>query len=182
MNDRPAKLPAAAVDRAAALRREIDAHDHRYYVLDAPVVSDAEFDALFRELQALEAAYPALLTHDSPTQRVGGAPATAFEAVTHRLPMLSLNNAFGDDEAMAFDRRVREALGEDDIEYVAEPKFDGLAVSLALRRRRVDDRGDARRRQQRRERHRQPAHHPRHSVASGRPGDSAAARRCAARC
>ena len=130
MNDRPAKLPAAAVERAAALRREIDAHNYRYYVLDAPVVSDAEFDALFRELQALEAAYPALLTDDSPTQRVGGAPATAFEAVTHRLPMLSLNNAFGDDEAMAFDRRVREALGEDDVEYMAEPKFDGLAVSL----------------------------------------------------
>jgi DNA ligase (NAD+) len=123
-------VPPAAAERAAALRREIDAHNTRYYVLDAPIVSDAEYDALFRELQALEAEHPALAVPDSPTGRVGGAPAAAFETVTHVVPMLSLNNAFGDEEARAFDRRVREALGEDEVEYVAEPKFDGLAISL----------------------------------------------------
>ncbi len=120
----------AAAERAAALRREIDEHNTRYYVLDAPTVSDAEYDALFRELQALEAAHQELAVPDSPTQRVGGTPAAAFEAVSHTVPMLSLNNAFGEDEARAFDRRVCEALGETEVEYLAEPKFDGLAISL----------------------------------------------------
>ena len=128
-------VPPAAAERAAALRREIDAHNTRYYVLDEPIVSDAEYDALFRELQALEAEHPALAVPDSPTRRVGGAPAAAFETVTHVVPMLSLNNAFGDEEARAFDRRVREALGADEVEYVAEPKFDGLAISLRYDRR-----------------------------------------------
>ena len=125
-----ASPPAAAVARAAALRQEIAEHNFRYYVQDAPTVSDAEYDGLFRELQALEQQYPPLATADSPTQRVGGAPATAFDGVTHRVPMLSLNNAFSDDEAEAFDRRVREALGVDLVLYAVEPKFDGLAVSL----------------------------------------------------
>jgi DNA ligase (NAD+) len=116
--------------RAAALRREIAAHDHRYYVLDAPTVSDAEYDSLFRELLDLEAHHPDLVTPDSPTQRVGGAPAAAFEAVAHRVPMLSLNNAFSDEEAEAFDRRVRDELGVDAVDYAVEPKFDGLAISL----------------------------------------------------
>ena len=122
--------PRAAASRAAQLRREIGEHDYRYYVLDAPSVSDAEYDALMRELVALEAEYPSLVTSDSPTQRVGGAAASTFEPVTHRVPMLSLNNAFSDDEVEAFDRRVREATGESDIEYACEPKFDGLAISL----------------------------------------------------
>jgi DNA ligase (NAD+) len=122
--------PASAVARAAELRRAISEHDHRYYVLDAPTISDAEYDALFRELAALEAEHPALATPDSPTQRVGGKPAAAFETVTHRVPMLSLNNAFADAEAEAFDRRVREGLGIDGVRYACEPKFDGLAVSL----------------------------------------------------
>jgi DNA ligase (NAD+) len=122
--------PAEALRRAAALRRALEEHNYRYYVLDAPTVSDAEYDGLFRELQALEARYPALVTPDSPTQRVGGAPASAFESVTHRVPMLSLNNAFTDEEAEAFDRRAREALGVDLVEYAVEPKFDGLAISL----------------------------------------------------
>ena len=125
-----ATASTAAAERAAVLRLEIEAHNTRYYVLDAPTVSDAEYDALFRELQALEAAHPELAVPDSPTRRVGGAPATAFEAVSHAVPMLSLNNAFGEDEARAFDRRVCEALGEADVEYLAEPKFDGLAISL----------------------------------------------------
>jgi DNA ligase (NAD+) len=123
-------VPAAATRRAAELRREIAHHDHQYYVLDAPKIADAQYDALFRELVDLEARHPELVTPDSPTQRVGGAAAATFEAVTHRVPMLSLNNAFSDDEVEAFDRRVREGLAEGDVAYAAEPKFDGLAISL----------------------------------------------------
>ncbi len=134
-HDAVTAAPPVAVARAAALRREVEAHNYRYYVLDAPTVSDAEYDSLFRELQALEAQYPELAGPDSPTQRVGGAPATAFDAVTHRVPMLSLNNAFSDGEVEAFDRRVREGLAHGDaIEYAVEPKFDGLAVSLTYER------------------------------------------------
>ena len=125
-----ADVPAAATARAAAVRRELEAHNHRYYVLDAPKVSDAEYDGLYRELQGLEARYPSLVTPDSPTQRVSGAPAAEFEAVTHRVPMLSLNNSFSDDEVEAFDRRVREALGVEEVVYSVEPKFDGLAINL----------------------------------------------------
>ncbi|MEP6995994.1 MAG: NAD-dependent DNA ligase LigA [Betaproteobacteria bacterium] len=126
-----AAVPAKISERVAALRATIDAHNHAYYVLDAPTVSDAEYDRLFRELQALESEYPALASPDSPTQRVGAEPAGEFEAVTHRLPMLSLNNAFSESDVEAFDRRAREALGVDRIEYAAEPKFDGLAISLS---------------------------------------------------
>ena len=122
--------PPAVVRRAAALREAIEEHNYRYYVQDAPTVSDSEYDALFRELQALEQEHPSLATPDSPTQRVGGAPAAAFESVPHRVPMLSLNNAFADDEAEAFDRRAREGLGVETVEYAVEPKFDGLAISL----------------------------------------------------
>jgi len=120
--------------RVRQLRREIDEHNYRYYVLDAPSISDAEFDRMFRELQALEAEHPELATPDSPTQRVGGAPLAAFAAVTHRVPMLSLNNAFDDEEVAAFDRRVREGLERESVEYDCEPKFDGLAVSLVYER------------------------------------------------
>jgi len=123
-------VPEAAAARAAELRRRIGEHDYRYYVLDTPSVTDAQYDALMRELAALEAQYPALATPDSPTQRVGGAAASTFEPVAHRVPMLSLNNAFSDEEAEAFDRRVRDATGDVDIEYACEPKFDGLAISL----------------------------------------------------
>jgi DNA ligase (NAD+) len=119
--------------RASALRVEIEAHNYRYYVLDAPTISDAEFDALFRELQELEARYPELITADSPTQRVGAAPRTDFAAVTHQTPMLSLNNAFAPEDIEAFDRRARETLGVETIEYACEPKFDGLAITLAYR-------------------------------------------------
>ncbi len=127
-------VPAKAAQRAAKLRADLDAHNYRYYVEDAPAVSDAEYDALFRELQAFEREYPALATPDSPTKRVGGQPATEFDPVTHRLPMLSLNNAFTDEEVEAFDRRVRTALGIDRVDYAVEPKFDGLAVSLVYER------------------------------------------------
>ncbi len=122
--------PAAAAARTQALRDEIAAHDHRYYALDQPAVSDAIYDGLMRELQALEAQYPTLLRPDSPTQRVAGQPSPEFDSVTHRVPMLSLNNAFTDSEVEAFDRRVREGLGIDAVSYSVEPKFDGLAINL----------------------------------------------------
>ncbi len=120
----------AAAARAAALRAEIERHNHAYYVHDAPAIPDAQYDRLFRQLQALEAAHPALLTPDSPTQRVGGAPLSTLAQVRHRVPMLSLNNAFDETEVEAFDKRVREALDVAQVEYAAELKFDGLAMSL----------------------------------------------------
>ncbi|MFZ4538498.1 NAD-dependent DNA ligase LigA [Propionivibrio sp.] len=120
--------------RVLELRAEIEKHNRQYYALDAPLIADADYDGLFRELQALEAEHPELASADSPTQRVGAAPLPEFKSVAHRTPMLSLNNAFSDDEVLAFDRRVREGLdgGDEigDVEYSAEPKFDGLAVGL----------------------------------------------------
>lgn len=116
--------------RVDELRREIRRHDRLYYELDAPEITDAEYDALMRELEALESAYPELVTPESPTQRVGGQPSSAFAPVTHRVPMLSLANAFSHDELRAFDERVRRSLGRERVEYVAELKIDGLAVSL----------------------------------------------------
>jgi DNA ligase (NAD+) len=127
-------VPAKIVQRAKQLRADLDAHNYRYYVDDAPAVSDAEYDRLFRELEAIEREHPTLATSDSPTQRVGGLPATEFEPVTHRVPMLSLSNAFADEEVEAFDRRVRTALGVEQVDYSVEPKFDGLAVSLVYER------------------------------------------------
>lgn len=113
------------------LREQIRDYNYRYYVLDEPSVPDAEYDRLFRQLQKLESEHPDLITADSPTQRVGDRPLDAFSEVQHRIPMLSLDNVFNDDELIAFDRRVRERLETDDeIEYVCEPKLDGLAVSL----------------------------------------------------
>ena len=119
--------------RAAFLRREIDRHNELYHLKDAPEISDAEYDALFRELAGLEASHPELASPDSPTQRVGATPLTGFAQVRHRMPMLSLGNAFGEAEVQAFDKRVRDALGVDAVAYAAEPKFDGLAVSLTYR-------------------------------------------------
>lgn len=130
-------VPAESRARAEWLRAEIEAHNHRYYVLDAPTVSDAEFDALFRELQDIETRFPELATPDSPTQRVGGTPLASFAQVAHRVPMLSLNNAFSDAEIEAFDRRVRDALGVESVAYYCEPKFDGLAISLIYERGRL---------------------------------------------
>ena len=124
----------AAAHRAEALRKALAHHNYRYYALDDPEISDAEYDRLFRELQDLERDHPELATPDSPTQRVGSAPLPEFSEVRHRAPMLSLGNAFEDEEVEAFDRRVREALGVEEVEYTAEPKFDGLAISLAYRR------------------------------------------------
>ncbi len=121
--------------RALELRRLIDEANYRYYVLDAPTIPDAEYDRLLRELQDLEAAHPELATADSPTRRVGAAPVKDFAQVTHGVPMLSLNNAFSEAEVAAFDRRAREGLGREgeELEYAAEPKFDGLAITLHYR-------------------------------------------------
>jgi DNA ligase (NAD+) len=125
--------PQDAKERAIRLRAELERHNDLYYNRDAPEISDAEYDRLFQQLVALEAAHPELARADSPTQRVGGAPQAGFAQVTHRRPMLSLGNAFEEDEVRAFDRRVREVLQVDEVEYAAEPKLDGLAISLAYR-------------------------------------------------
>ncbi len=123
-------VPPDVVARARFLREEIERNNYPYYVLDKPEIPDAEYDKLFRELERLEAEYPLLATPDSPTRRVGAAPLAEFSQLTHRLPMLSLNNAFEDEEVAAFDRRVREGLGVEVVEYAVDPKFDGLAISL----------------------------------------------------
>ena len=125
--------------QAERLRRLIDQYDHAYYVLDQPLVPDAEYDRLMRELRALESAHPQLLSVDSPTQRVSGQVGAGFEPVQHHVPMLSLDNAFSDEDIVAFDRRVRQRLGREEspVEYSAEPKLDGLAVSLTYRRGRL---------------------------------------------
>ena len=120
----------AARQQISQLRLQISQHDYQYYVLDAPTVSDSEYDGLYRQLVDLETQFPQLITPDSPTQRVGGNALSAFESVTHRQAMLSLNNAFGDDELLAFDKRIRESLGMESVEYAVEPKFDGLAITL----------------------------------------------------
>lgn len=111
------------------LRAEIRRHEHLYYVLDAPEVSDAEYDALVRRLQSLEAEHPELVTPDSPTQRVGGTPRAGFVKVPHSAPMLSLDNALNEAELRDFDRRVRELLGDASYQYVAELKMDGLSMA-----------------------------------------------------
>lgn len=117
-------------ERAAALARELSAHNRAYYVDDDPRVSDAEYDSLLRELQTIEADHPELVTPDSPTQRVGAPPSDRFESVDHATPMLSLGNCFDDDELAEFDRRAREAVDGRALRYCAEPKFDGTALNL----------------------------------------------------
>ncbi len=115
------------------LRKEINYHNYRYYVLDSPVISDQEYDKLMRRLEELERLYPDLVTPDSPTQKVGAPPREEFGTVTHSIPMLSLQNAFEAEEVLDFDRRIKRMLGVEDVEYVAEPKIDGLAVELVYR-------------------------------------------------
>lgn len=116
--------------RCHALREQIEQHNYRYYVLDDPVVPDAEYDRLMLELIELENKYPELVTPESPTQRVGSKPLSEFTEVQHVIPMLSLSNAFANDEMVAFDKRVREKLSAETVEYAAETKLDGLAISL----------------------------------------------------
>jgi DNA ligase (NAD+) len=120
----------ADLERMAWLVKELNHHIYNYHVLDAPTIPDAEYDKLFRELQALEAQHPEAVSVDSPTSRVGAAPIPEFRQVTHAVPMLSLNNGFADEDIDNFDRRVREGLGHAQVRYAAELKFDGLAMSL----------------------------------------------------
>src|ERR1700750_1928624 len=119
-------------EKAEKLRRAIERHNRLYYNEAAPEITDAEYDRLFQELVKLESEHPELSTPDSPTQRVGSKPSEGFAAVNHRVPMLSLANAFDEEDVTAFDRRVREGLeATGDVEYSAELKFDGLAVTLS---------------------------------------------------
>jgi len=124
-------IPETIRQRVAQLRELIQKYNYAYYVLDNPLVSDAQYDQLFRELQQLEVQYPELITPDSPTQRVGGEPLKSFRTVRHAMPMLSLDNAFSDEDITAFHRRILERLPEQQaIEYACEPKMDGLAINL----------------------------------------------------
>ncbi len=126
-------IPEKIKSRVQQLHQELHYHNHRYYVLDDPEIPDSEYDKLLRELQEIEASYPEMLTADSPTQRVGAAPLDEFTQVKHLVPMLSLGNAFSEDEVIAFEKRLLDRLGLEDetsLEYTVEPKLDGLAVSL----------------------------------------------------
>ncbi len=125
-----AETESSAVERAAELRAEIGEHNRRYYEKDAPVISDRDYDRLYRELVDLEARFPELATAGSPTQRVGGAAARAFSAVTHRVPMLSLDNTYSEEDVGAFYRRIEKLLPNEKVSFVVEPKVDGVAISL----------------------------------------------------
>lgn len=119
------------IARVNELKQLINEHNYRYYILNEPAIPDVEYDKLLRELQGYEAQFPELISPDSPTQRVGAAPAVMFKQVQHEIPMLSLENAFTDEEVMAFERRIKDRLGNDcQIEFACEPKLDGVAVSL----------------------------------------------------
>ncbi|OYW79474.1 MAG: DNA ligase (NAD(+)) LigA, partial [Polynucleobacter sp. 32-46-5] len=122
--------PTNLADRYAFLQAELARLEHAYYVLDNPIVPDSEYDRLYRELLDIETTHPEWVTSDSLSQRVGGTALKEFDSVTHAVPMLSLNNAFEDAELIAFDRRCREGLHVDHVDYAGELKFDGLAISL----------------------------------------------------
>jgi DNA ligase (NAD+) len=128
--DEREKSPAEAARRAEELRAELRRHEHLYYVMDAPEISDQAFDALMNELKRIEAEHPDLLTPDSPTQRVGGKPAEGFKKVRHSRPMLSLDNAYSEEELREWDRRVHGLAGNLPVEYTAELKLDGLSIAL----------------------------------------------------
>ncbi len=127
------KPPQETISQVNTLREQIDYHNERYYVYDDPEVPDAEYDRLFAELLSLEQQYPELVTSSSPTQRVGGAPLSEFSQIQHQVPMLSLANAFSEKEVAEFDRRVRDGVKKAQVSYAAEPKLDGLAISLLYR-------------------------------------------------
>src|ERR1043166_2870169 len=134
-------------DRIEELRGQLREHEYRYYVLDQPVISDYEFDQLIRELKTLEEQHPELITPDSPTQRVGGQPAKEFPTHTFSRPMLSLENAYSEEELQDWGRRVVQLAGTDAVEYVAELKIDGLSVALIYQNGLLDKavtRGDGR--------------------------------------
>ena len=118
----------------AELRKEIEYHNYRYHVLNDPVISDEEYDRLFRELLELEAEFPELASPDSPTRRIGAEPQEKFRKVEHRRPMLSLANAFDEEELRAFNKRIGNLLEADDIDFVTELKIDGIAVTMTYER------------------------------------------------
>ncbi|HYE75784.1 MAG TPA: NAD-dependent DNA ligase LigA, partial [Blastocatellia bacterium] len=120
----------AAEREAQELRQQINEHDHRYYVLDQPIISDVEYDALMHRLREIETAHPELITPDSPTQRVSGQPAGKFETYTHKRPMLSLDNSYNIDDLREWARRCERLAGGRAFDYVAELKIDGLSISL----------------------------------------------------
>src|SRR5215469_2018730 len=120
----------AAEQRMAALRAEVEEHNRRYYEEAAPTISDREYDRIYRELIDLETQFPKFVRPDSPTRRVGGAPLKAFSQITHRVPMLSLDNTYSEEEVGAFYRRMEKLLPNEKIPVVVEPKVDGVAVSL----------------------------------------------------
>src|SRR5438477_8614212 len=122
--------PGSVKKEVEELRGKLRHHEHRYHVLDDPEISDAEYDRLLQRLKELETAYPELMSSDSPTSRVGASPREGFETVRHTRPMLSLDNAFSFDALRSFDRRVRVGIGREEIEYIAEHKFDGLSIAL----------------------------------------------------
>jgi DNA ligase (NAD+) len=140
MSDEKKNLPDISLDEIESeddaqeavekLREAIRYHNYRYYVLDDPVISDGEYDALMRQLEALEDAYPDLVTPDSPTQQVGGEPRDELSLVEHAAPMLSLKAVYDEEDVRSFDQTCRDELGESGVVYVAEPKYDGLAVEL----------------------------------------------------
>lgn len=123
-------MAANSEQRIIELRNLIARYDYEYYALDAPTVPDSEYDSIYRALISLESQFPESITEDSPTQRVSGSASNAFNSIAHRQAMLSLNNVFEDHELEAFDNRIREALGQNEVEYAVEPKFDGLAITL----------------------------------------------------
>jgi len=116
--------------KAENLRREIRDHDRRYFTENAPIISDYDYDMLLRHLKELEETYPEIITSDSPTQRIGEQPVEGFKSVRHSVPMLSIENAYSYDEVLDFHNRVQKAFPKEKIDYVAEPKIDGLAVLL----------------------------------------------------
>src|SRR5664280_3789000 len=118
--------------KIATLREKIRYHEHRYYVLDDPEISDADFDRLMNELKALEAQHPELIAADSPTQRVGGKPREGFVKIPHSTPMMSLDNAYSEEELRDWERRVHELSGESRVDYVCELKLDGMSLALRL--------------------------------------------------
>src|SRR6516225_6287299 len=126
-----AKAATASIKKEIEeLREKLRYHEYRYHVLDDPEISDAAYDKLLAKLKELEGAHPGLVTPDSPTARVGAPPRSGFQTFRHSRPMLSLDNAFSFDALRDFDRRVREGIGRNEIEYIAEHKFDGLSISL----------------------------------------------------
>ena len=167
--------------RIAWLSAELNRHLRLYHQEDAPEISDAEYDALFRELAGARGRAPRAGAPDSPTQRVGAPPAEGFAEFVHRVPMLSLDNAMSEDELRAFDERVRRVLErEEPLEYFVEPKLDGASVELVYEDGALCGGRDARRRARRRGRHREPARLAERSARAGRRG-AAGASRCAAR-